>query len=89
MRTQLTWSFLLFTACNGGADDTACTATFDPAFLMPTPRPQILARVLANLAGVYRTVLADRIDELVAHGARSMRQLTDGVATARVVLHFP
>lgn len=29
-------------------------ATFDPAFLAPTPRPQILARVLANLAGVYR-----------------------------------
>jgi regulator of sirC expression with transglutaminase-like and TPR domain len=29
-------------------------ATFDPAFLMPTPRPQILARVLANLAGIYR-----------------------------------
>lgn len=32
------------------------TATFDPAFLAPTPRPQILARVLANLAGVYRTI---------------------------------
>lgn len=32
------------------------TATFDPAFLLPTPRPQILARVLANLAGVYRTI---------------------------------
>ena len=29
-------------------------ATFDPAFLAPTPRPQILARVLANLAGIYR-----------------------------------
>lgn len=29
-------------------------ATFDPAFLVPTPRPQILARVLANLAGIYR-----------------------------------
>ncbi|WP_421120005.1 transglutaminase family protein [Aquihabitans daechungensis] len=29
-------------------------ATFDPAFLAPTPRPQVLARVLANLAGVYR-----------------------------------
>jgi regulator of sirC expression with transglutaminase-like and TPR domain len=32
------------------------TATFDPAFLAPTPRPQILARVLANLAGVFRTI---------------------------------
>lgn len=32
------------------------SATFDPAFLAPTPRPQILARVLANLAGVYRTI---------------------------------
>lgn len=31
-------------------------ATFDPAFLAPTPRPQILARVLANLAGIYRTL---------------------------------
>jgi len=31
-------------------------ATFDPAFLSPTPRPQILARVLANLAGVYRAL---------------------------------
>jgi len=29
-------------------------ATFDPVFLSPTPRPQILARVLANLAGIYR-----------------------------------
>ena len=32
------------------------SATFDPAFLAPTPRPQILARVLANLAGIYRTI---------------------------------
>lgn len=32
------------------------SATFDPAFLAPTPRPQILARVLANLAGIYRTL---------------------------------
>ena len=31
-------------------------ATFDPAFLAPTPRPQILARVLANLAGIYRGI---------------------------------
>ncbi|WP_426572975.1 transglutaminase family protein [Aquihabitans sp. McL0605] len=30
-------------------------ATFDASFLAPTPRPQILARVLANLAGIYRT----------------------------------
>jgi regulator of sirC expression with transglutaminase-like and TPR domain len=29
-------------------------ATFDPAFLRPTPGPQILARVLANLANVQR-----------------------------------
>ncbi len=26
---------------------------FDPSFLVPTPHPQILARVLANLAGTY------------------------------------
>ena len=31
-------------------------ATFDPAFLAPTPRPLILARVLTNLAGVARSV---------------------------------
>jgi molybdenum cofactor guanylyltransferase len=41
------------------------------------------------LAGVYRAALADRIDELVAHGARSMRQLTDVVATRRVSLPAP
>jgi regulator of sirC expression with transglutaminase-like and TPR domain len=31
-------------------------ATFDRSFLAPTPRPQILARVLANLAGIYRSL---------------------------------
>ncbi len=36
------------------------------------------------LAGVYRTVLADRVDDLVATGARSMRDLTDRVTTHRV-----
>ncbi len=36
------------------------------------------------LAGVYRTALVDRIDELVAAGARSMRALTDTVVTYRV-----
>jgi len=29
-------------------------ATFDPTFLAPTPAPQIMARVLANLAGAHR-----------------------------------
>ena len=38
------------------------------------------------LAGVYRTALADRIDALVAGGARSMRELTEAVLTQRVVL---
>jgi molybdopterin-guanine dinucleotide biosynthesis protein A len=38
------------------------------------------------LAGIYRTALADRIDELVATRARSMRALTDSVATRRVEL---
>ena len=38
------------------------------------------------LAGVYRTALADRIDALVAGGARSMRELTGTVLTQRVVL---
>ena len=38
------------------------------------------------LAGVYRTALADRIDALVAGGARSMRELTETVLTQRVVL---
>jgi regulator of sirC expression with transglutaminase-like and TPR domain len=31
-------------------------ATFDPAFLQPTPAPQVLARVLANLANVQRSI---------------------------------
>ena len=38
------------------------------------------------LAGLYRTGLADRIQVLAAGGARSMRVLTDGVRTRRVVL---
>ncbi len=38
------------------------------------------------LAGIYRTGLADRIDELVAAGERSMRALTGSVVTQRVVL---
>ena len=36
------------------------------------------------LAAVYRTALADRIDDLVATGARSMRALTDTAKTRRV-----
>lgn len=36
------------------------------------------------LAGVYRAGLADRIDDLVSTGARSMRSLTDAVGTRRV-----
>lgn len=38
------------------------------------------------LAGVYRTGLAARIDDLVAAGQRSMRALADAVVTQRVVL---
>ena len=38
------------------------------------------------LAGIYRTGLAIRIEALVADGARSMRALTDGADTHRVVL---
>lgn len=38
------------------------------------------------LAGIYRTSLADPIDALVTAGARSMRALTDGVTTQRIVL---
>lgn len=38
------------------------------------------------LAGVYRTALADRVDDLVATGARSMRALTDTCTAHRVVL---
>lgn len=38
------------------------------------------------LAGIYRTDLADRIDLLVAGGERSMRALTDTVATRRVAV---
>jgi len=41
------------------------------------------------LAGVYRTSLADRIDEVLATGARSMRALTDTVAKRRVEVPSP
>ena len=41
------------------------------------------------LAAVYRTALADRIDDLVAAGARSMRALTDTVVTYRVEVPRP
>jgi len=38
------------------------------------------------LAGIYRTSLADRIDELVAAGERSMRALVHRVDTQRIVM---
>lgn len=38
------------------------------------------------LAGVYRTALADRIDQLVAAGERSMRMLVNTVNTQRIVM---
>ena len=38
------------------------------------------------LAGIYRTALAERIDELVAEGERSMRALVDTVDTQRIVM---
>jgi molybdenum cofactor guanylyltransferase len=38
------------------------------------------------LAGVYRTALADRIDQLVAAGERSMRVLVNTVNTQRIVM---
>ena len=38
------------------------------------------------LAGIYRTALADRVDELIAAGERSMRPLVDTVDTQRIVL---
>lgn len=38
------------------------------------------------LAGVYRTDLAARVDELVAAGQRSVRALTDTVLTQRIVM---
>ena len=41
------------------------------------------------LAGLYRTDLADRIDALVANGARSMRALTDMVTTHRAEVPLP
>lgn len=44
------------------------------------------------LAGIYRTGLADRVDDLIAAGERSMRALTHTVRTQRVVLasdHHP
>src|SRR4029079_17218079 len=38
------------------------------------------------LAGIYRTSLADRVDELIVAGERSMRALVDRVDTQRIVL---
>ncbi|WP_082691135.1 molybdenum cofactor guanylyltransferase [Mycobacterium sp. GA-1199] len=38
------------------------------------------------LAGVYRTALAGRVDELIAAGERSMRALVDRVDTQRIVM---
>lgn len=38
------------------------------------------------LAGIYRIALADRVDELIAAGERSMRALVDTVDTQRIVL---
>lgn len=38
------------------------------------------------LAGIYRTDLAGRVDELIAGGRRSMRAVTDAVLTQRVVM---
>ncbi len=38
------------------------------------------------LAGVYRTSLADLIDQLVAAGKRDMQSLADTVNTQRIVL---
>jgi molybdopterin-guanine dinucleotide biosynthesis protein A len=38
------------------------------------------------LAGVYRTALADRVDQLIAAGERSMRSLVDSVDTQRIVM---
>ncbi|TLH66233.1 molybdenum cofactor guanylyltransferase [Mycolicibacterium aubagnense] len=38
------------------------------------------------LAGIYRTALATRADELVARGRRSMRALVDTADTQRVVM---
>ena len=38
------------------------------------------------LAGIYRTALADRIDQLIAAGERSMRSLVDSVDTQRIVM---
>jgi len=38
------------------------------------------------LAGIYRTSLADRVDELVTAGERSMRALVNRVDTQRIVM---
>ncbi|MGV0848778.1 molybdenum cofactor guanylyltransferase [Mycolicibacterium phlei] len=38
------------------------------------------------LAGIYRTALADTVDELIAAGERSMRALIDRVDTHRIVM---
>ncbi len=38
------------------------------------------------LAGIYRTLLADRVAKLIAAGERSMRALVDSVDTQRIVM---
>jgi molybdenum cofactor guanylyltransferase len=38
------------------------------------------------LAGIYRTSLADRVDEMITAGERSMRALVDTVDTQRIVM---
>ncbi|AQA04465.1 molybdenum cofactor guanylyltransferase [Mycobacterium sp. MS1601] len=38
------------------------------------------------LAGVYSTALADKVDQLIAAGERSMRALVDTVNTQRIVM---
>ena len=38
------------------------------------------------LAGIYRTALATRAEELIARGRRSMRALVDTADTQRVVM---
>lgn len=61
------------------------SATFDPAYLRPTPPAQVLARVVANLAGVHRA-RGDRRSLLRALELRSVVPASGSTPRALVEL---
>ncbi|BBZ32762.1 molybdenum cofactor guanylyltransferase [Mycolicibacterium confluentis] len=83
------------------AAEAGCERAFVCAVDMPFMSPDLIDELASHvgpdvvlpwdgrdhyLAGVYRTDLAARVDDLVARGERSMRSLVDSVNTQRIVL---